>query len=304
MNYFKIVISILFIAIIATAGCSQNNDDGENISIGVYRNIARKTTSDGWVYSFIYEHYKDPSLDDSTLMKYQFNGINLRYAYMEGYEDKLTITRKDGSSAIRSYSPGVVIWGKRDDQLEDRKKLDDLLLNATKDQLLKLTAGDLSLKTIDSNMVIQLIQEALLDEPQKEGTLQSYWDKPQYAMLQEQSASDNYKFQIAFLQDTGCVDELFIDVLFCRDDGSYIQLSDMIDQGRADPEQIALYNKIRNIVSDIKDRELFVTENDTYKNDTIGGVDLKRLYMFLKDIHENKFDKHATPSVFLREQTI
>ena len=144
----------------------------------------------------------------------------------------------------------------------------------------------------------------LLGKPQREGTLQSYWDKPQYAMLQEQSASDNYKFQIAFLQDTGCVDELFIDVLFCRDDGSYIQLSDMIDQGRADPEQITLYNKIRNIVSDIKERELFITENDTYKDDMIAGVDLKRLYVFLKDIHENNFDKYATPSVFLREQTI
>lgn len=267
-----------------------------------YRKVARQMNEDGWVFSFVNEGLKDETMDDSDLCKYEYFGINLRYRYDTNYAEKVTFPTQDGTFT-QTYERGTLVFGAGSEaQARDHALIDEILDNdRTVEELLALNPEDYTFEELDGEMFFRLMRTALTGEPHREGTEQSYWDKPSYAMLAEPTYVDEYKFQVGFMTATGCVDEVYIDVLYKTGEeyDAYIQLSDMIDDGTATQEQQEAFALIQTIVDDIKANNDFSVGGEEYRNTVLGGIDFSRLYTFLYNIHINNYDMYFADLVIL-----
>lgn len=291
LSFFFLFLSVL------SSGCTPNKPSeniSESLNVPFYRKVAREVQNDGWVFSFVNNGLKEEDADDSDSIKYQFFGINIRYRYDDRFIKTVTQTTDKGTSLTQLYIPGALIWGNGSEGQERDMKLVSSILDNTKtvEELLALNPADYTFEELDKDMFFRLMKTALTSDPQKEGTDQSYWDKPTYAILTEPAYLEGYKFQVAFMQETGCVDELYIDVLYQTGDeyDNYIQLSDLVDSGTATPEQEQAFRLLQNTVKDIKECESFITNAESYRNQLISEIDFSRLYTFLEDIHNNNFE--------------
>ena len=113
--------------------------------------------------------------------------------------------------------------------------------------------------------------------------------------MNEKDYIDGYKFQICFLNETGLIDELFIDVLYKTGDGDmeYVQLSDLVESGQATDEQVKVFELIQSIANDIKENTNYIFNAGSYRETVIDGVDFSRLCIFLEDIHNNRFEDYS-----------
>ena len=280
------VLSIILCILLSfcTSACTGKNKGTPDAKF--YRQVARETLDNGWCFTFAREGYKDPNADESNVIRYRFFGFNIRYRY-KGLLDK---TMQKGSS-----EKGGLIWGRQNDSQASDMQLVERILNRDRspEELLALDPADYQFEELDKEMFFRLMRQALTGEWHKEGATLLYWDKPEYAFLQEPGFEDDYKFQVAFLQETGYVDEVFIDVLYQDANPiGYIQLSDLIEGGKANEEQQKLWVKLQEIIAAIKENGVYIKGKEDFQQTVIAGADLGRLYRFLSDIHENQFDRY------------
>ena len=264
-----------------------SDEDPFDVSImPFYRKVARCTLDNGWVFTFVRDGMKDG--DDSEIIKYSFKGINMKYKYAEKY---------GGVSSEIDLFVGCLLFGYGSEaEQRDCDLIASILSNdKTDEELLALDPNDYTFETIDKEMFFRLMREALTGEPQKEGTDLNYWDKPEYAFLAETEYLDGYKFQVSFLNETGLIDELFIDVLYKtgEDPMEYVQLSDLVASGEATAEQIEAFELIHTIIHDVKENVSYIFNAESYQNKIIDGISFSRLYEFLKDIHDNQYLKYT-----------
>lgn len=307
LAYFLVFVVVFSLLLSACAKPNETNPATSNAQeVGFYRKVAREVCADGWVFTFVNNGYKDESIDDSDLIKYTFYGINLRYKYDERFIQTQTQTTDKGTTVTQTYVPALLIWGQGSDaQSRDMSIIDSILVNNhSVDDLLALDPNDYAFEELNKDMFFRLMRQALTGEPQKEGTEQSYWDKPTYAFFTEPAYVEEYKFQVAFLQETGCVDELYIDVLYRTGDdyNSYTQLSDLVDSGTATLEQKQAFELIQDIVNDIKEHENYIINADKYQSQVVAGIDFSRLYTFLKNIHENNYAMYYDKPIILSSE--
>lgn len=268
------------------AGNNPSASAANTSDIMFYRKVARRRLDNGWVYTFTREGMKDG--DDSGVYKYVFYGINVKYKYAEKY---------GGISSETNLDTGCLLFS----ECSEAEKRDAELISAilsndkTDEELLALNPDDYTFEVIDKDMFFELMREALTGEAQAEGRDQNYWDKPYFVFLQEKEYVDGYKFQICALNETGLVDELFIDVLYKTGAGEmeYVQLSDLIASGKATAEQTEVFELISTIVSDIKEQTSYVYNSGSYRDMTVDGIDFSRLYDFLEDMHNNRFEDYS-----------
>lgn len=296
---FLAILSLLLVGCKAedgdTKGGKQTIPPETDFTVHFSRQVARKMTDDGWVYTFVCNSAKDG--DNSDIIRYQFFAMNIRFKYGENSIQVVQNTLDNGEVVTNTYVQPVQFWGAATQaQLRDRQIIDSIIKDYSRqpEELLAVNRDDYTLETIDKNIFFDLMQQALTSPPQKEGTRLSYWEKPTWAFLMEPDYLSGYKFQVAFMQETGCVDELYIDVLYPTETGltDYMQLSVLVEEGKATQEQYELFTEIQRITAMIKEEELFIAGADSYKDKVYGDVKLSRLYTFLMDIHENKFDRY------------
>lgn len=266
-------------------GSVTTDDTTEKVYVPFYRKVARCALDNGWVYTFVRDGMKDGN--DSQIFKYSFKGINIKYKYAEKY---------GGISSEADLITGCLLFGNGSDaEKRDAQLIASILSNdKTDEELLALDPDDYTFEVIDKEIFFSLMREALTGEPQKEGTDQNYWNKPEYAFLTEKMYQNGYKFQICFLNETGLIDELFIDVLYKTGEGQmeYDQLSDLVASGRAAAEQIEAFELIQSIVRNIKENVSYIDNADSYRDKTVGGIEFSRLYNFLEDIHNNRIEDY------------
>lgn len=291
MKHKKTMLIGLILSMVMLSSCGFN--------VKFYRKIARETLNNGWVYTFENDGYKDKNADDSDLIKYSFSGINLRYKYDDNYIQnivRIPESERGGDPYTEITVPPFLMLGEGSDAEKRDMELIEKILDSKNsvEDLLALDPDDYEFEVVDKEMFFRLMRTALTGEPQKESKIKSYWEKPSYAFLNEQTYIEGYKFQIAFLQGTGLVDELFIDVLYRTGDGykDYVQLSDLVENNTATEEQKQVFDVITKIRSDIKEQDIYIANADDYKDKVIGNIDFSRLYVFLSNIHENKFDEY------------
>ncbi len=267
------------------AGILTEAPETESPDIMFYRKVARRVLDNGWVYTFTREGMKDGN--DSEVIKYIFYGINVKYKYAEKF---------GGVSSEENLNTGWLLFGQGSEaEKRDSKLIASIISNdKTDEELLALNPDDYTFEVLDKDMFFELMREALTGEPQAEGIDQSYLDKPYFAFLEEKTYLDGYKFQICCLNETGLIDELFIDVLYNTGAGEteYVQLSDLVASDKATAEQIEVFELIQAIVSDIKENTSYITGADSYRDKTVDGIDFSRLYDFLEDMHNDRFEEY------------
>lgn len=267
------------------AGILSDNTT-EDSGIKFYRKVARRTLDNGWVYTFTREGTKDG--DDSNVIKYIFYGINVKYKYAEKY---------GGVSSEQNLDTGWLLFSQCSEaEKRDAELISSILSNAkTDEELLALDPNDYTFEVLDKDMFFELMREALTGEPQAEGTDQNYWDNPYFAFLEEQAYLDGYKFQICCLNETGLIDGMFIDVLYKTGEGAteYDQLSDLVATGKATAEQTEVFELIQSIASDIKENTSYISNAESYRDKIVDGIDFSRLYDFLNDMHNNRFEDYT-----------
>lgn len=296
------VIFFIVFAIVLTlfSSCGKNEEETE---VQFFRKIARERLDNGWVYTFVYGDWKDEDADDSDIIKYMFYGVNIRYRYDDDYVETIVHEPESPEGGLRVIEyPSCLIAGHGlEAEARDMALINETILEKSKsvDELLALTPGDYEFESIDEEMFLRLMKTALTGEPHKENPDMTYWEIPPWALYSEQAYLSGYKFQIGYMMGTGCVDELFIDVLYPTGDGfrDYAQLSDLVDDGRATEEQKQVFEKLQGIAEEIKENESFIWGAEDYRDEQIGDIDFSRLYSFLKNIHENKADGYLCDPV-------
>lgn len=236
--------------------------------------IARVIRPDGWVYSFKYQYMKSGEISD-TQVPYSFSGINLRYRFPK-------------DQAVQGSQPIQMLSN------DDAVCLNDYLRGARKkapDELAADALDTLTFSELDKDMVIRLKNQALSAETHREG---KYPDLPSYAMLNEQYFLDGYEFQIGFLSSVGCVDVIYIDVLYEQSSaaGGYVQLSDLVENDTASDAQKQAMQNLNDISAGIvRDNDLLYGKAQYSLNEG-GELDYSRLYTFLRNIEHGKISDY------------
>ena len=291
----------------ATVPATELHNPG-GFDMGWQTKTARRVMDDGWVFSFV--QYTSKNGEDSELCRYQFFGVNLRRrfddAYVQAelhrgedpnpilvrYEDYLQNPAQfaDGDVQVELYVPEQLSWGMGSAaQKRDCEKIEAILTNDKEpEDLLALDPADYEFETIDKELFFGLMREALTGAPHEERTDGKYWMHPETEVLAEPEWKDGYRFQIGCLMASGCIDELWIDVLYRTGEhyNDYVQLSDLVEEGAATEEQKEVWTLLQSVTERIKSEEHFLAGTELYQGKALADLDLDRLLRFLTDLHE------------------
>lgn len=271
---------------------------------------ARRATEDGWVFTFTQNVNKPGAEDGADLIPYVFYGVNLRYRYDDDYiqvtahrgEDPNPYTQRyseyliqpaeiPGSGRIRRelYVPAWLNWGEGSAaQRRDMEQIGAILCGGmTPEELLALDPADYSFESFDKMIFFELMREALTGAPHEEATDLGYWNTPNIALLTEPAWENGCKLQIGLLSEMGCVDELWIDLLYQTGEGyrDYVQLSDLVASGEADAEQREAFALLGQVAERVKDSERFLAGSELYQGRSLAGLDFNRLLRIMTDLH-------------------
>ncbi len=254
----------------------------------------------GWYYSFTYEQDKD----NPSNRVYLFIGLNLRYRYDDDFWS-ISWNRQISPDGVTfwekvSSKPGALRFGNGGDaQRRDRAIINTLLdVSRTPEDILALDPGNYQFETIDKNLFFGLIHEALEGDPLPDIGSKDYWMKPTSGTWTEPGYMDGYKFQLAYYMKNAQIDEVYIDVLYKTGDtyNDYVQLSDLVEEGKATAEQEEAFSLIQSIRKGIKEESVFIAASETYMNRTIANIDFSRLYNFLLSVHTNQINDNGVAS--------
>ncbi|MCD8120529.1 MAG: hypothetical protein LUE29_13820 [Lachnospiraceae bacterium] len=272
-------------------------DSEEQVNWSFAEKAALLVQEDGWVYSFTYTFNKEAGDEDDGLLPYNFFGVNLRYRYNEDYMTTIS-TMENGEMVTKTVPQTIQMLGLSNSlaQQNDMNKIAEILKynggTVTNEDLLALTPENLDFEELDEELFLGLVQQALSAENHDEG---NYVDLPYYALLTEPEYLDDYKFQIGLIADMGCVDVIFIDVLFRTGSGyaDYVQLSDLVESGEANDEQITAYENIQKLEEGIVDENDLMFGKDENESVSIGSIEFSRLYQFLKNLEEGNYYQYV-----------
>ncbi|MBQ7325694.1 MAG: hypothetical protein IJW98_08115 [Clostridia bacterium] len=263
----KILAMIMMLAFVlsAFAACGKRvNEHGQSpIKGNRYFHVAQKLCDDGTLYSFQYIEYL-PARSDCD--QYSFSLYNLRY--LEQFEK-----------------------GFPDAYYHDLQLITDQILKErySPEEILALNPDDFTFEYLDKELVFQLIREGLTGDPEPTITDQNHWDRYDSGFLTEVQPTGGYELQIAYVSESCGVDAFYIDVLYYSEDGSYTQLSDMVDEGTATDEQKQAFEEFTKIIEDCQKNDSYIID-EAYQETMIGGIDFGRLCTFLYNLHYCNWD--------------
>jgi len=252
------------------------------------KNVARRVTEDGWVYTFCYT-YRTFGVEEEDLIQYTFWGVNLRHRYSDVYYENQVLVPEDASMATELLPHNILSLGSPEFPALncDMDKIEEILdygsYEVTREELLALKPEDVEFEELDEEMFFELMNEALNGEAHATG---------QYGMLQsndivaEEKYSENYKFQIGYASAMGVVDIAYIDVLYKTGDkyNDYVQLSDIVKEGKATKEQAEAYELIQKIEGGIVDENNLMYGIEENADKVVGGIDFYRLYKLMSEL--------------------
>ena len=269
----KILAMIMMLALVLStlAACRKRADvhDQSPVKGNRYFHVAQKLCDDGTLYSFQYIEYL-PARSDCD--QYSFSLYNLRY--LEQFEK-----------------------GFPDAYYHDLQLITDQILKESysPEEILALNTDNFTFEYLDKELVFQLIREGLTNEPEPKITDQYHWDRYDSGFLTEAQTSDGYEFQIAFVSESCGVDAFYIDVLYYSEDGTYTQLSDMVDDGTATDEAKHAFAEFGKIIEACQKNDSYIID-EAYQETVLGGIDFGRLYTFLYNLHYcnwNAMEEHS-----------
>ena len=269
--------------------CSHKNKEPFPKSEHDLRNsYSVRNFDDGWTYCFSYQYFV-PELSTEGRYPYLFNVINMKYAFGKTIMEDPNATQPQETMQYYSEKfsdPGIA---------SDMRKIGELLgyemdVPPTKEELLAIDKNSITFEKIDKDMFFEMMEEALTAEYVRE---EKYSDYPSYAFLHEPAWLNDYRFQIGYRNCNG-IKSVYIELLYKTGSrfNQYVQLSDLVRDGKANEEQKELNKLLEDIEKGIVSENDFLYHINEYKGKKIADVDLSRLADFLKDIESNKINSY------------
>lgn len=269
--------------------CSHKNKEPFPRSEHDLRNSCSvRNFDDGWTYCFSYQYFV-PERSTEGRYPYLFNVINMKYAFGKTIMEDPNATQPQETMQYYSEKfsdPGIA---------SDMRKIGELLgyemdVPPTKEELLAIDKNSITFEKIDKDMFFEMMEEALTAEYVRE---EKYSDYPSYAFLHEPAWLNDYRFQIGYRNCNG-IKSVYIELLYKTGNrfNQYVQLSDLVRDGKATEEQKELNKLLEDIEKGIVSENDFLYHINEYKGKKIADVDLSRLADFLKDIESNKINSY------------
>ena len=97
---------------------------------------------------------------------------------------------------------------------------------------------------------------------------------------------DGYKFQFCDIASMGFLSEAYLDIRYETGEGyaDYVQLSDLVEQGKASPEQLEVWQALQEIREQLRGVEYLTQGMEQYRDRVIGGIDFSRLYTMFQSV--------------------
>lgn len=213
----------------------------------------------------------------------------MKYAYDEKImEDPNAVQPQEAMQYYgEEYSdPGIA---------SDMRKIGEMLgyeknVPPTKEELLAIDKNSITFEKIDKDMFFEMMEEALTAEYVRE---EKYSDYPSYAFLHEPAWLNDYRFQIGYRNCNG-IKSVYIELLYKTGNrfNQYVQLSDLVRNGKATEEQKELNKLLEDIEKGIVSENDFLYHINEYKGKKIADVDLSRLADFLTNIESNAINQY------------
>lgn len=252
----------------------------------------------GWCWEFLYCDYSEEiRKKDPNARIYIFWGTNLRYRYADDYW-YWSYTQTPEGYFKYGIKNGLIQWGGSSEaEVRDMRKMREIMSNKNSVQdILAKKQSEFSFETVDGAMVYRLVHSTLegpyTDEmPFENRYTADHYPKSGMHSLIEPAYKDGYRFQDLYVSEMGIIGNTYIDVLYQTGEeyNEYVQLSDLVAEGKANAEQKEAYDLIQTIRAAILEENNFIASAEKYKGKTIGGIDFSRLYDFLEIIHESKW---------------
>jgi len=234
----------------------------------------------GWCYVFERQAFFNPEDDDDRYIPYGFYGVNLRYNYDPNY---VTVAiRETTSKRYREvYAYGALVFGDGSAaQAHDMEIISKLLSEKRPiDEMMSLKESDLDFEVLDAGLFLRLMRECFQSKPHAL-SWKGLGNLSNPFFLREPYYLDGYKFQFCALNCTGFLDELYFDIRYETGEGyaDYVQLSDLVEQGKASPEQLEAWQVLQEIRATLKGSDDLMLDADKFRNREVGGIDFSRLY--------------------------
>ena len=252
----------------------------------------------GWCWEFLYCDYSEEiRRKDPNARIYIFWGTNLRYRYADDYW-YWTYRQTPEGYFKDGVKNGLIQWGGSSEaEVRDMRKMREIMSNKNSVQdILAKKQSEFSFETLDGAMVYRLVHSTLegpyTDEiPFENWYTTNHYPKSGMHSLIEPAYKDGYRFQDLYVSEMGIIGNTYIDVLYQTGEeyNEYVQLSDLVAEGKANAEQKEAYDLIQTICAAILEENNFIASAEKYKGKNIGGIDFSRLYDFLEIIHESKW---------------
>lgn len=269
--------------------CSHKNKEPFPKSEHDLRNSCSvRNFDDGWTYCFSYQYFV-PERSTEGRYPYLFNVINMKYAFGKTIMEDPNATQPQETMQYYSEKfsdPGIA---------SDMRKIGELLgyemdVPPTKEELLAIDKNSITFEKIDKDMFFEMMEEALTAGYARE---EKYSDYPSYALLHEPAWLNDYRFQIGYRNCNG-IKSVYIELLYKTGNrfNQYVQLSDLVRDGKATEEQKELNKLLEDIEKGIVSENDFLYHINEYKGKKIADVDLSRLADFLTNIESNAINQY------------
>lgn len=269
-KFEKITIIVLIMAVIL-CGCSDgrgNNDERKPYDYNYDCKVAVLEGDDGWVHYFVCEYEKGQSVPHY----YVYDAYNLKYKELEGYEIEYV---DENGKVLGSDYPTIIYMSLHGEYENDFNNINEYFeANKPLSKLTDEQRDSIKIEHMDKDMILNLYDEAISSEKLDNGYC---WNYPGADMVVEET-KDGYHWQIGYFLEHGHIMAVNIELIY---DGN-IYLSDLVSEGKADAEQIALGETVSNIENEIMANQLFDIDEDKYIEDD--SVYLERLYDMIEDL--------------------
>ena len=252
------------------------------------RRFAYELLDDDWVAVFRYDYGGEDVMPPYYFIFYI---KNMRYRFNEEWTESWTEnTDRNGNKVYDvSYTihPDKSWFSLNNSRRRDRETINELFDTLSPEQMLALKEDDLQFEELDKALFLRLIRKALTEEQAPEKDVPKHQIDYFYSMEYESSYRDDYKFQVCYLMSLpGYLEKIVIDVLYKTGEAynDYVQLSDLVRDGRASTQQQEAYAFIRKIEDAVVAQNRFDALSDEYEDLEIGGIDFSRLWQFMQDL--------------------
>ncbi len=303
MRIFRcILLSLLFtLILLCLTACGNQKKDSttaetqqETLSpLEQQRSYAYELLDGDWIAVFSYDNVAGNPAASQYL--YGFTITNMRYLYDRAWKRNVNqYSLPSETEQITRYNIAytkdfVRSWFHENEaRRRDQLKVIDLLHSQqgkSPETLLAMDPADIEFEELDKALFFRLIKACLNREQQNDHPNVSLRQFIQHSDFRaEKDYQDNYRFQICYYAQFGYIKECSIDVQYKTGEeyDAYQQLSDLVEQGKADAGQQEAFRQLESITQAIKSENSFIAQAEAYKDKTIGGIDFGRLYNFLK----------------------